>query len=118
MQDDLKTEMDLRIAMLNGYIHIHNQDQSCDFAMRHYVLRYSHAISPRNAMFYYTIKAGPTVCRCQTHHFVCEGMAEVGAVGGEQQRQTVDQLRLGEAEDNWRRERESHADKASAWTPV
>ena len=56
---------------------------------------------------------------CQTHHFVHEGMAEVGAVGGEQQRQTVDELRLGEAEDNWRRERErERVDRASRWMPV
>ena len=35
-----------------------------------------------------------------------ECVSKVVAIGREKVRQTVDQLRLGEAEDNWRRERE------------
>ena len=35
-----------------------------------------------------------------------ECVSKVVAIGREKVRQTVDQLRLGEAKDNWRRERE------------
>jgi len=74
-------------------------------------------------MLYYAIKPSPMVHSvrvCQTHHFVCEGMAKVGAVGGEQQWQAVDQLWLGEAEDNWKREKEprQHNIKKPASTSV